>query len=146
MRNILRCAQASFAMSLLSISVAAAMEMRMYDRLSASDQGTYVALMITGAHKILVDAGRNEEAVKFSKLFNEVRPGDQMSVGMLELEANIDNVRVLDADRYAKDHSVQRLEVEQAMALTLKRNGIVMPKAFMHVNDGFKPRDPLQNE
>ena len=120
-----------------------AMPIEQFDKLAITDQGDYVALLLQGAQKILVDAGKGDQAVKLNRLFSEVPPGNQMSIGMLEFEANLANVRVLDAERYAKDHSVMRLEVEQAMALTIRRNGIVLTPAFMHVADNFRPKLPL---
>ena len=54
--------------------------------------------------------------------------------------------RVLDAERHAKDHSAVRLEVEHAMLMTLRKNGIELPKSFMHVGDNFKPKQPLKKE
>jgi hypothetical protein len=146
MRIIPRHARVLFVASVFSIGAAHAMEIRMFDRMSPADQGAYIGLLVTGAHKMLVDAGRTEDAAKFSKLFYEVLPGDQMSIGMLILEENIDRARVSDAERYAKDHNAQRLEVEHAMLLSLKKKGIVLGKEYMNVNQGFKPHDPLRKE
>lgn len=131
-------------LALLFADAAPAMEIIKYDRLAISDKGDYLVALLQGTQKILVDAGRGEEAVKLNKLFSEVHPGDQMSIGMLELESNIDNARVLDAKRYAKDHNAVRLEFEHAMLMTLRKNGIELPQTFMHVMDHFKPKKPLR--
>jgi hypothetical protein len=132
--------------ALLSAGAAQAMEIIQYDRMAASDQGDYIVGLLQGAHQILVSEGKADLAAKLHTLFDDVRPGDQMSIGELEFEANVDNVRLLDAERHAKDHSAVRLEVEHAMLITLKRNGIELPKAFMHVMDDFKPQHPLKDE
>jgi hypothetical protein len=130
----------STTVAFISSNDARALTIVQFDKLAISDQGDYVALLLQGAQKILVDAGKGDQAVKLNKLFSDVHPGDQLSIGMLELESNIDNVRLLDAQRYAKDHQAVPLEVEHAMALTLKRNGIELPQSFMHVGDTYKPK------
>jgi len=112
--------------------------------MAISDQGDYVALLLEGAQNILRDASKRDDLTKLNKLFTEVRSGDQMSIGMLELEANIDRARLLNAERYAKDHNATRLEVEHAMIVTLKKNGIELAPAFMHVADKFRPKRPLR--
>ena len=38
--------------------------------------------------------------------------------------------------------SARRLEVEDAMFVTLKKNGIVLPESFMYVGDKFHPKFP----
>ena len=146
MRRSMRLAMTLLAAAvfLAGTATAQAMEIEQFDRLAIPDQGDYVALLLQGAQKILVDAGNHDLLAKLNKLFGEVRPGDEMSVGMIEFEANLANVRVLDAERYAKDHQAMRLEVEHAMALTLKRNGINLPSSFMHVADEFRPKQPLR--
>ncbi len=48
--------------------------------------------------------------------------------------------RVTDAKNVTKDLNARRIEVEDAMALTLKKNGIILPPSFMHVGDNFKPK------
>jgi hypothetical protein len=61
---------------------------------------------------------------------------------MGEFVINLARLRVADAERVAADSSATRLEVEHAMALTLKQNSIVLPPSFMHVGDNFKPKRP----
>ena len=134
----------SAAVFLAGAVTAQAMPIEQFDKLAISDQGDYVALLLGGAQNMLRDAGKRDDLAKLNKLFTEVRPGDQISIGMLEFETNLDNIRVLDAERHEKDHSVTRLEAEHAMLLTLKRNGIELTPAFMHVADKFKPKKPLR--
>ena len=130
--------------SLLFASAAKAMEIRQFDKMAISDQGNYVALLLQGAQKILVDAGKGVQALKLNKLFSQVRPGDKMSIGMLQFEENLDRGRLFDAERYAKDHNARRLEVEDVMIVALKKNDIIMPPEFVHVADKFRPKQPLR--
>jgi len=55
-----------------------------------------------------------------------------MTIGMLQFEENLDRARLLDAERYAKDHNAQRLEVEHAMIVTLKKNGQRKSSVTLH--------------
>ena len=48
--------------------------------------------------------------------------------------------RVTDAKNVEKDPNAQRIEVEDAMAVMLKKNGVELPDSFFTVNKNFKPR------
>lgn len=47
-----------------------------------------------------------------------------------------------DAQNVAKDPNAQRIEVEDAMGFTLKKNGIELPDSFYTVLSNFKPKFP----
>jgi hypothetical protein len=128
----------------LVAAAAHAMPIVQFDKLTISDQGDYLVLLLQGAQKILVDAGKGDQAVKLNKLFSEVLPGNQMSIGALQFEENLDRGRLFDVERYAKDHNARRLEVEDVMIVTLKKNDIAMPPEFVHVADKFVPKQPLR--
>jgi hypothetical protein len=124
-------------------SAAQAMDIQVYDRISVNDQGGYIGVMIGGAEQVLTAAGRADQAAQVEKLFTTVLPGDQISVGMVELELNTSVVRQTDADNLVKNPNARLLQVEIAMIMTLKNNGIVLPRNFMRVGDNFRPKDPL---
>lgn len=123
---------------------ASAMEILQYDKMAVSDQSDYVVALIEGAQEVLINNGQNDLAARVHTLFTEVKPGNKIPTGTQEFETYLAHVRVLDAERYAKDHNVARLEVEHAIILTLKRNGTELPQSFMHVADSFKPKQPLR--
>jgi hypothetical protein len=134
---------ATFLSAAMLVSPAVqAMEIQQFDKMAVSDQSDYIAALIEGAQKVLIANGQNDVAAKVHKIFTEVAPGNKIPTGMEEFETYLAHVRVLDAERYVKDHAATRLEVEHAMILTLKRNGIVLPPAFMHVADNFHPKFP----
>ncbi len=141
---------ASFALLLLGtliLSVSAhAMEIQKFDMMATSDQSEYIVVLIEGAQKVLIDEGKRDLEDKVHTLFTEVREGDKITTGMEEFETYLARVRVLDAERYAKDHNAQRLEVEHTMILTLKKNGIVLPRSFMTVGKDFKPKNRPKEE
>jgi hypothetical protein len=121
-------------------NTARAMEIQRFDKLAIPDQGDYIALLIAGAQKVLMDQGRDELAVQVRKLFTVRQPGATLSTGMLEFETNLAHARAVDADTHAHDRTAERLDVEQALIVTLKWNGIVLPKSFMQVGEHFKPK------
>lgn len=57
-------------------------------------------------------------------LFTTVLPGDHMAVGLVEYEQNEARARVFDAERAEKDPNAERLDVEDALFVTLKKNNI----------------------
>ena len=142
-RFVIAAAILSAAMFLSSAS--RAMTIVQFDKLAIPDQGDYVQLLLQGAQRMLAKAGRHDDVVKLQKLFGEVRPGDQMSIGMLQFEANLDRGRLVDAERYAKDHNARRLEVEDVVIVIFKKNDIVLPPEFVHVAHSFRPKLPPKN-
>ena len=130
--------------AMLVTSAAQAMEIRQFDKMADRDQSEYVGLLVQGAEKVLTDEGKADLAAQVDKLFLTIPAGDKMSLGMTEFEVNLARVRVVNAKNVEKTPSAPRLEVEHAMILTLKDNGITLPKSFMHVGDNFKPKHPPQ--
>jgi hypothetical protein len=61
---------------------------------------------------------------------------------MVEFETNLALARVADAKRAEKDPKAQRVEVEDAMAVTLQKNHIDLPDSFFTVARNFKPKFP----
>jgi hypothetical protein len=119
-----------------------AMEVQVYERMSASDQGRYTGVMILGAEQVLRAAGRADQAAQVEKLFTTKQAGDENTVGMVEFELNLAAVDKADADNLVKNPNARLLSVELAMIATLKANGIILPKSFMHVGDNFRPKSP----
>jgi hypothetical protein len=139
--------QASIAVaSLLFIGPALAMQIQLFDRMAAQDQQDYINLLMQGAEKVLIEAGRSDDAAKVHKLFHEISPGSELPLGEAEFEMNLDNARVADAERHLKEPDAPRLQVEHAMIVTLKKNGINLPKTFMTVASNFKASRPLAGE
>jgi hypothetical protein len=85
------------------------------------------------------DAGHADQAAKVSKLFTTHIGNDQTSVGIVEFMSNLARARLADVQNVAKDPNAQRIEVEDAMAVTLNKNGIELPDSFFTVLSNFKP-------
>jgi hypothetical protein len=121
------------------------MEIRQFDKMAQDDRAEYVARwLIEGAEKVLADAGRPKDAEKVSHLFMTNVAGANISIGMAEFMRNLARARVADIQNITKDPNSQRLEVEDAMFVTLQKNGIELPDSFFTVASGFKPKFPPQ--
>jgi hypothetical protein len=129
--------------AVLFTSAAQAMEIRQFDKMADADQDDYIGDLIVGADKVLRDEGKADLADLVDKLFTEKHnPGDQISMGRAEFERNLARARLADARNIQKDPNAQRLEVEDAMAVTLKKNGILLPPSFYTVASDFHPKFP----
>jgi hypothetical protein len=90
---------------------AQAMEIYKFDKMADADQDEYVADLIIGAQKVLIDEGQPDLAAKIHKLFTNKLAGDTVSLGMVEFDRNIDRARVADLKRVVADPNAVRLEV-----------------------------------
>jgi hypothetical protein len=119
-----------------------AMEIRQYDKMASQDRNAYVASLVIGAQKVLIDEGRSDLAAQVNNLFTEKLAGDDVPLGIVEFNKNLAQMRVNDATHAAEHPNDPRLEVEDAMAETLHKNHIELPDSFFTVNSGFKPQFP----
>jgi hypothetical protein len=134
--------------AMLLTSAAQAMEIRQFDKMAEQDQGEFVSALIQGAEKVLTDEGRPDLAAQVSHLFTTNAPNSNISIGMSQFMVTLAVLRVKDAEIGAKDPNTQRIEVEDAMAMTLQENGnhIDLPDSFFTVASNFKPKLPPQTK
>jgi hypothetical protein len=129
--------------AMLFTSAAQAMEIRQFDKMADQDQNEYVAELVVGADKVLRAEGRADLADQVDKLFTEKHnPGDEISLGRGEFEMNLARARLADAKRIQNDPNARRLEVEDAMIVTLRKNNIELPPSFLTVASNFQPKLP----
>ncbi len=138
------------SVALLLTSAAQAMEIQQYDKMSNEDQGEYVSRLVGGAEQAFKDEGRPDLAAQVDHLFTTTDPGDQDTLGVVEFQLNLGRARVTDDKNVEKDPSAHRLEVEDAMLVTLKKNNIPLSQDFIRhfraVNSSFQPKHPSQKE
>jgi hypothetical protein len=113
-----------------------------FDKLADQDQADYIGDLIIGAEKVMTDAGKAALAAQIKHLFTTKDPGDADTIGMVELERNIAITRVADLKRVQGNPTARRLEVEDALFITLKKNSIELPDSFFAVNANFRPKYP----
>ena len=112
------------------------MQIQVFDRMAAQDRRDYMNLLMETAQKVLIEAGKQNDAAKAHQLFTEIHQGDALPIGEAEFEGNLAIARVADA---LSDPKAPRLEVEEALAVTLKKNGIELPGSFFTVASKFLP-------
>jgi hypothetical protein len=101
---------------------------------------------VDGAQKVLIDQGQKNQATKVDSLFKEIPAGDKISLGLNEFNSNLELLRVAAAENAQKNPKGPRVEVEDAMAVTLHKNGIELPDSFFTVAKNFKPKTPPAKE
>ena len=137
------------SLAMLAGSAAQAMEIRQFDKLADQDQSEYIGGLIVGAENVLAGNGKPDLAAQIKHLFTTKMPGDADVMGMVEFERNLALARVADAQRAAQDPNAHRLEVEDAMLVTLQKNNIPLSRDFVRgfraINVGFRPKLPPQH-
>jgi hypothetical protein len=136
------CAALLASASLLIAGAAHAMEIEKFDKMAARDQSDYIVVLIEGAQQVLLKEGKKELAAKVHALFTTTLPGDQSPVGVVEFESNLARARSADVRRLLQDSRATRLKVEDAMIVTIEKNGIPLPDTFFTVASGFRPKYP----
>jgi hypothetical protein len=117
-----------------------AMQIPQYDKMDKRDRTHYVNLLIKGAHDRLSANGQSAQAERLLYLFES----SSAKFGWPQFEKNLQMARALTA-KHAVDPNNKKVpyEVEQALALTLKNNGILVPVSFLlTINKDFKPSYP----
>ena len=141
MNGLRKSLLATFLFAATFVTVGAkAMEIRQFDKMADADQKEYIVALIQGAEKVLTDGGKADQAAQVRKLFTANDVGDQISIGMTELIRNLGLARAADARRLEKDPNARRLEVEDAMIVTMRKNGIELPSSFLTIASNFKPK------
>jgi len=138
---------ATLSATLLLSNAAQAIEIRRFEKMADADQDEYVADLVVGAQKVFKDEGKPDLAEHVHTLFTELKnSGDQISIGEGEFEMNLARARAADAQRAAQDPNAHRLEVEDAMLVTLQKNNIPLSPTFVRsfraINNNFQPKSP----
>jgi hypothetical protein len=117
-----------------------AMQIPQYDKMDKHDRAQYVNLLVKGTYDHLSATGQSAQAETLLYLFEK----SSAKFGWPQFEKNLQMARALSA-KHAADPNNKKVpyEVEQAFALTLKNNGILVPVTFLlTVNKDFKPSYP----
>jgi hypothetical protein len=93
-----------------------------FDKMDVNDRDEYKPDLIVGAERVLREAGHPDQTQRVHKLFTEIARGDDISTGIAEFEIILAKLRVRDLERLQKDANARRLEVEDAMAVTLRNH------------------------
>ena len=138
-----RFAAVLLAVIFLGAGHAPAMDILFFARMALDDQANYVTNLVTGSAKILRQTGHPDQAQKAIALFKD--PSNhggihQLATNIKEMQSKNTLNTTLAAPRGPT------YDVEAAMQLTLRNNGIEMPlKSLETINSRFAPQLPLRS-
>jgi hypothetical protein len=137
MKNLKLLSCAIFLMALLISGNAPAMTLDNFARLNMDDEATYVTMMVESSAKMLRQQGKADQADKALALFRDSsKKGgvNQLAIN-LKLANNTNNFNAINPN-----NRTAMLSVEDAMARTLRENGIDVPVSFLlGVQKDFHP-------
>jgi hypothetical protein len=119
--------------AMLLPNMAQAMEIIQFDQMTAQDRQDFLDSLSRDAETVLEQEGRSADAQKVHHLFNGISPGSNLPLGEAELEMNLDNQRVRDAEKHIQNHDAPRIQVESALALTLNAHGTASACCIMQL-------------
>jgi hypothetical protein len=126
--------------ALLFTGAANAMQIPQYDKMAQSDKEDYRVLLVDGAANALDGHGKHEQSQKLIALFLD--KGD--NGGSIQLAKNLQALRIINKENASNPNNKEPVyEVEHALLLTLKDNGIVIPvSVLLALGKDFKPSSP----
>jgi hypothetical protein len=132
------------AFSLLCSGIAQAMSIHDFGRMNNDDDATYVTLLVEGAAKILRANGQPDLAQKAINFFKD----SSKSGGVNQFAINLKMINALNnRNAINPNNRVPVYQVEDAMALTLKDNGMIIPvSALLTINKNFQPSGPPRSQ
>jgi hypothetical protein len=133
----------ALAASWLGAGHSRAMDFFFFSRLALDDQATYVTSLVEESAKMLRKTGHPDEAQKAIALFKD--PTNHG--GVHELATNMKELALQNTRNADNPNSRAPVyDVEMAMQLTLKDNGVDVPLKFLEsVNKNFAPTLPLRS-
>lgn len=124
----------------LGSGCAQALSFHDFIRMNDDDDATYVTAMVEGAAKMLRANGEPDQARKLIAFFKDAsKQGgvNQLAMNMKAMNG-LNNRNAINPNNRAHVY-----EVEDAMALTLKNRGIIVPVGYLlAINQNFQPVGP----
>ncbi len=119
---------------------AGAMPIEDFARLNDDDGATFVTLLVEGAAKNLKQQGKPDQAAKAINLFKDSSRQGGLNQFIMNLRAmNSMNTK----NAINPNNRAPVLEVENAMSLTLKDNGMFVPASYLlTVSKDYHPAGP----
>jgi len=140
MKFTLRIAAILLACAIFGANDARAMAILDFARMNLEDQATYITSLVEGSAKMLRTSGHTDQAQKLVDLFkNSTKQG-----GIHQLAINLKNLQLQNTRNGDNPNNrIPDADVEAAMALTLRDNGITVPAGFLlTINRNFQPQFP----
>ena len=127
-------------LSALGSGCARAISFHDFIRMNDDDDATYVTAMVEGAAKMLRANGQPDQARKLVAFFKD----SSKQGGVNQLAMNMKAMNGLNnRNAINPNNRAHVYEVEDAMELTLKDNGIIVPASYLlAINQEFRPIGP----
>ena len=122
---------------------AKAMSIDDFANMTDDDEATYVTLLVDASAQLLKTGGQPDQARKAVDLFHDTGKNG----GVSQLAANLKMMNNLNLRNASSTHSRgPAYQVEDAVALTLKDAGIIVPaNALLKAGKDFSPSGPRQH-
>jgi len=131
-------AGAVLSASFLFSSAARAMPIPQFDKMTEHQKGDYSVFLIESAADLLKASGDTAGADKVLALFMS-HPGQPAKPALVQMVETVNAMRTHNQQN-ANDPNYKPFEVEHALSLTLKNNGIfVPPSKLLQVSQTWKP-------
>jgi hypothetical protein len=127
-------------LSVLGSGCARALSFHDFIRMNDDDDATYVTAMVEGVAKMLRAKGQPDQARKLIAFFKD----SSKQGGVNQLAMNMKAMNGLNnRNAINPNNRAHVYEVEDAMARTLKDNGIIVPAGYLlAINQNFQPVGP----
>ena len=140
MKFKIRSCATLFLAALLLVTHSRAMSINAFGRLNTDDAATYVTLLVESSAKMLKSTGKQDQAQKLVALFK-----DSSKQG--GLNQFVSNLRAINSENNLNGTNPRNpmpvLEVEDAMAMTFRQNGVVVSVDYLKtVSQGYRPEGP----
>ena len=121
---------------------ASAMSVEDFARMNADDEATYVAILVEASAKMLKANGQPDQARKAISLFKD----SSKNGGVPQLASNLKMINALNKrNAINPNNRVPVYQVEDAMELTFKDEGIIVPTSYLlTISKDFRPSGPLR--
>jgi len=140
MKSKIRLVAVLLLLGALGSGCARAISFHDFIRMNDDDDASYVTAMVEGAAKMLRANGHPDQAAKLVAFFKDSsKQGgvNQLAMNMKAMNA-LNNRNAINPNNRAPVY-----EVEDAMELTLKDNGIIVPASYLlALNQNFQPVGP----
>ncbi len=126
----------------LSSGNARAMAIFDFAKMNTDDEATYVTSLVVGSAKMLRAQGHPDQARRVVALFKDSSKNGGLNQFALQLKALHE---INDRNAINPNNRAYAYQVEDAMELTLKDNGFIVPARYLlQVNKDFRPVGPLR--
>ena len=127
---------------LLSSGNARAMAIFDFAKMNTDDEATYITSLVVGSAKMLRAQGHPDQARKVIAFFKDPSKNGGLNQFALQLK---ELHEINDRNAINPNNRAYAYQVEDAMELTLKDNGFIVPASYLlQVNKDFRPVGPLR--